>query len=103
MTNAECRKSMDEKADDVRARVAESLESAADSVRAVANESARAINDLASQAGKKLDSTATCARTFARGDMLGGLRKKVNMCPLKSLAVATAVGLIAGVALRRSR
>ena len=94
---------MSDKVEGVRSRVAESLESAADSVRAAADESATAINDLANQAGKKLDSSAKCVRTWGGGRMVGSLRKKVNRKPLQSLAVALGVGLVAGAVWRSTR
>ena len=96
--------------DTVRGRAADSLESAAhsvrsagdqaaDSVRSAGRQSAAAINDLANDAGEKLDSTATTVRTF---DMVSEMKRAVRHRPLEYLAVATAVGLIVGLSLRRS-
>jgi ElaB/YqjD/DUF883 family membrane-anchored ribosome-binding protein len=84
-------KSLEDKADDVRKRAAESLESAADSVRAAAND-----------AGKKLHSTAAFVRPGARREKLLGLRNSIRRNPMKSLAVATAVGIVAGFTCRAS-
>jgi ElaB/YqjD/DUF883 family membrane-anchored ribosome-binding protein len=103
MTNTECSKTLEEKAGEMGTRVAESLESAADSVRAVANDTTAKINDLANQTGKKLDSTACRVRTIANVKMLGGLRSKVNQNPLRSLMVATAIGVVAGFSWRAAR
>jgi len=97
------KKEMEEKARSAGAAVADSLEAAADTVRSAADDSVHKINDLANQAGKKLDSTATCVRSFAGINLFGGLRKKVNRNPLQSLAVAAAVGLVAGVSWKASR
>ena len=84
--------------DTVRGRAAESLESAADSVRSAGDRSAAAINDMANDAGDKLDSTATSIRTF---DMVDDVKRAVRHRPFESLAFATAVGLVAGFSLRR--
>ena len=62
------------------------IETAADTVRSAASDSVHAINDLANQAGKKL----------AGANLFRGLRRKVNRNPLQSLAVAAAIGLVAG-------
>jgi ElaB/YqjD/DUF883 family membrane-anchored ribosome-binding protein len=82
-------KSLEDKADDVRKRAADSLESAAQSVRAAAND-----------AGKKLNSTAAFVRPGARRETLLGLRNSVRRNPMRSLAVATALGLVAGFTCR---
>lgn len=103
MTNTETTKNMEQKARDARDKVADTLESAADTVRSAADDGVHRINDLANQAGKRLDSTASCVRGWAGGNLFGGLRKKVNQNPLRSLAVAVAVGLIAGVSWKASR
>lgn len=86
--------------DSVRRRTVESLESAADSVRAAGDRGAGAISDLANGTGEKLDSTATYVRTF---DVFHGMKCAVRRNPVACLALATAVGLIAGFSLRRSR
>ncbi len=91
-------KSLEDKADCVRKRAAESLESAADSVRAGAG----AINDLADNAGKKLNSTAAFVRPGADGEKLSGLRNSIRRNPMRSLALAAACGIVAGVTYRRS-
>jgi ElaB/YqjD/DUF883 family membrane-anchored ribosome-binding protein len=62
------------------------IEAAADTVRSAAENSVHAINDLANETGKKL----------AGGNLFRGLRRKVNRNPLQSLAVAAAIGLVAG-------
>ena len=95
-------KSIESKTDDVRVRAAESLESAAASLRAAANHSAEAIHDLADGAGKKLDSTATLIRPCSSSKMLGGLRTSVRRNPMGTIALATAVGLVAGFSCRAS-
>ncbi len=90
--------SLEDKADRIRERAAESLESAAQSVRAGAD----AIGDLADDAGRKLNSTAAFVRPCADGEKLLGLRNSIRRNPMKSLALATAVGLVAGFTCRRS-
>ncbi len=82
-------KSLEDKADDVRKRAAESLDSAADSVRAAA-----------ADAGKKLHSTAAFVRPCAGRERLVGLRNSIRRNPMKSLALATAVGVVAGFTCR---
>jgi ElaB/YqjD/DUF883 family membrane-anchored ribosome-binding protein len=94
-------KSFADQADGVRRQAADSLASAADSVRAAGSQSADAISDLANEAGKKLDTTATYVRAFP-GDILGGLRNTVRRNPVGSLALATAFGLVAGFSYRSS-
>ncbi len=104
MTNIESKKKeLEDKARGARTAVADSLEAAADTVRSAADDSVHAINDLANQAGKKLDSTATRVRALGNGRMFGGLRRKVNRSPLQSLAVAAAVGVLAGVSWKATR
>jgi ElaB/YqjD/DUF883 family membrane-anchored ribosome-binding protein len=88
--------------EDVRKRTAETLESAADSVRAAGHEGADALKNFATDAGGRLDSTADYVRTFAGGDVLGNLRHKVRGNPVGSLAVASAIGLVAGICWRGS-
>ncbi len=103
MTHTDAKKSLDEKAQGIRDSVADSFESAADTVRSVADDGVSKINDLAGQASKKLDSTATCVRGWAGPNMLGGLRGRVNRQPIRCLAIAAAVGLVAGVTWRSTR
>jgi len=104
MTNIEAKKKeLEEKARDARTAVADSLESAADTVRSAADDSVHAISDLANQAGKKLDCTAKRVRSWPRGNPFGGLRRKVNRNPLQSLALAAAIGLVAGVSWKATR
>ena len=86
--------------DNIRRHAVDSLESAADSVRAAGDKSAGAISDLANGTGRKLDSTASCIRTF---DMLHGMRSVVRRKPVECLALATGIGLIAGFYFRRNR
>jgi ElaB/YqjD/DUF883 family membrane-anchored ribosome-binding protein len=95
-------KSFVDRVEDVRDRTADSLESAADSVRAAGDESAGTITGLANDAGEKLDSTADYVRAFAGGDLLGDLRLNVRRNPVRSLALAAAIGLVAGFAWRAS-
>jgi ElaB/YqjD/DUF883 family membrane-anchored ribosome-binding protein len=101
-------KSFQDKADDVRKRTADTLESAADSIRAAGNESADTIHDIANGAGKKLDSTAGFVRTacvkapFGSGKILGSVRHSVRRNPVGSLAIAAAVGVVAGFSCRSS-
>jgi ElaB/YqjD/DUF883 family membrane-anchored ribosome-binding protein len=104
MTNIESKKkSLEEQDQGVRATVADTLESAADSVRSAANDSIHKINDLANDAEMKLDSTASCVRTWAGGKLVGNLRSKIHRNPVGSLAVAAAIGLLAGVSWKTSR
>jgi ElaB/YqjD/DUF883 family membrane-anchored ribosome-binding protein len=79
-------KSFADKADDMRKQTADSFSSAAESVRTAGKD-----------AGRKLDSAASCIRDF---EMLGGLREQIRQNPVRSIAVATALGLVAGIAVR---
>jgi hypothetical protein len=94
---------LEEKADGLRIKVADKLESAARSVRAVADEGASTLNDIANQAGRKLDTSAARVRHFAGGRTIGGFRHKIRANPIRSIAVATALGVIAGISWRASR
>ncbi len=91
-------KALADKADDIRKRTAGSLESAADSVRTAG-----------SQAGKKLDTTATFVRNarirnaFGAERMFSRFRNRVRRNPFQSLAIAIAVGAVAGFSCRASR
>jgi ElaB/YqjD/DUF883 family membrane-anchored ribosome-binding protein len=88
---------------DVRKRTAESLESAADSVRIAGDEGAAAVSHLANGTGEKLDSTAIYVRSFAGRDTFTSLSRAVRRNPVGSLALATAIGLVAGFAYRHGR
>lgn len=101
MTNLQ---SIEDKADDLRKRTASKLESAAETLRTAGHQGAETISGIAADAGKKLDSTAAFVRkTCAQDRMLGGFRKSVQRNPMTSLAVATAIGLVAGFTWRASR
>ncbi len=91
-------KSLEDKADFLRKRAAESLETAADSVRAGAG----ALSDLANDAGKKLHSTAAFVRPGSKAEKFLGLRNSIRRNPMRSLAMATALGLLAGFTFRYS-
>ncbi len=99
MTNLQ---SIEDRAEDLRKRAADRLESAADTVRTAGHQSADAISGLADDAGKKLDSTAAFVRT-PKEKMLTVFRSSVRRNPMTSLAVATAIGLVAGFSCRASR
>lgn len=91
-----------DKIDTARRRAAESLESAADSVRSAGDQGANALNDVANSAGKKLDSTAAYVRALPGRGTFTSLWQTVRRNPVGSLALATAIGLLAGIAYRRS-
>jgi ElaB/YqjD/DUF883 family membrane-anchored ribosome-binding protein len=104
MTNIDSKKrEMEEKVRNTRDAVADSLETAAETIRSAADDSVHKINDLADQAGKKLDCGAKRVRSWPGGNLFGGLRRKVNRSPLQSLAVAAAIGLVAGVSWKTTR
>lgn len=100
-------KSLGDKADDIRKRAADTLESAAESVRTAGNQGADTIHEFAGEAGKKLDSTAkyvrkACVkRAFGAEKTFGGFLSSIRRNPLRSLALATAVGVVAGFSCRR--
>jgi hypothetical protein len=86
-----------------RHRTAESLESAADSIRSAEHRGANAINDLAHEAGDKLDSTASRVRGFGARKLGGNLRLAIRRHPFGSLALAATLGVAAGYSCSRSR
>jgi len=94
---------LENKAAGITTKVADTLESAAQRVRATADEGASTLNDLADQAGKKLDNGATCVRSFAHRKMRRSLRDKVRANPMRSLAAATVLALVAGITWRATR
>ena len=97
-------KAFEEKADNLRKSAADSLAAAAESVRTAGNDSAGTIHNIADEAGRKLDSAATFARTTCvKAKILSGLRNSVVRNPMSSLAVATALGVVAGFSCRSSR
>ena len=67
--------------DSKKKELADSLESAADTVRSAADSSVHAINDLANQAGKKLDGSRVCFPILEWQQDVRGLRRKVNRKP----------------------
>lgn len=91
---------IDEKANDIRERTAESFESAADSVRSAGTHGASMISDLADRAGEKLDSTATYVRGLDGDDLVTTLRRTVRRHPVGSMVLAIAVGVVAGASYR---
>src|SRR4051812_15871116 len=102
-------RAMADKADDIRKRTADSLESAADSVRNAGKHGAETIHELTDQAGKKLETTATIVRkacvrrAFGTDRLFSWFRNSVRRSPVQSIAIATALGLVAGFSLRSSR
>jgi ElaB/YqjD/DUF883 family membrane-anchored ribosome-binding protein len=122
---------VEERMDRVRQQAAESLESAADTVRDAGNQGATvisnvakgarkkldttadtvrdagaqgvdAINHVAKEAEKHLDSAAAYVRSLEREDLIADLRRAVQRHPVRTLALAATVGLIAGLTCRRS-
>jgi ElaB/YqjD/DUF883 family membrane-anchored ribosome-binding protein len=94
-------KAIGEKAEEIRDRAAHSLESAADTIRDAGNHSADAISGFTGEAGRKLDSTAAMVRKpCLRSRTAGGVRGAVRRNPMGSLAVAAAIGLVAGYSCR---
>ncbi len=93
---------IEETTNGVRRQAAETLESAAESVRSAGNQGAEALCDLTNGAGEKLDSGANLIRNFDGDDLIANLRRAIKRNPVGSLAVGTAIGLIAGLACRRS-
>jgi ElaB/YqjD/DUF883 family membrane-anchored ribosome-binding protein len=94
---------LEDRAAEIRTKVADTLESAAQSVRAAADEGASALSDFADHASKKLDNGAASIRSFARRKTRRSLRDKVRANPMRSLAVVVAVGLVAGITWRSAR
>jgi len=95
-------KAISERAEEIRDRAAHSLESAADTIRSAGNHSADAITGLTGEAGRKLDSTAAIVRTPSclRARAMNGVRGAIRRNPMRCLAVAAAIGLVAGFSCR---
>jgi ElaB/YqjD/DUF883 family membrane-anchored ribosome-binding protein len=92
---------IEETTNGVRQQAAESLERAAESVRSAGDQGAAALSDLTNGAGEKLDSGANLIRNFDGDDLVTELRRAIKRNPVASLALGTAIGLIAGFAFFR--
>jgi|SwirhisoilCB1_FD_contig_111_358992_length_1395_multi_4_in_0_out_0_2 ElaB/YqjD/DUF883 family membrane-anchored ribosome-binding protein len=94
-------KAISEKAEEIRDRAAHSLENAADTIRTAGSHSADTITGLTGEAGRKLDSTAAMVRNpCLRSRAMNGFRGAIRRNPLRFLAVAAAVGVVAGFSCR---
>lgn len=87
-----------DKIEQVRQGAADSFESAADSVRATAEHGREAIDKVAQGAAERLDATAKVVREYSP---VGSLRNIVRENPGIAVCVGVAVGLFAGLSLRR--
>ena len=87
------------KIDHAREGAARSLENAADSVRSTAERGVDAVDNLAEGTAARLDSTARIVRSYSP---MCGVQKMVRENPGVSLCVAMAVGLFAGLSVRRN-
>jgi len=95
-------RSLGSKTQEIRERAADSLESAAESVRTAGKGSAGVIHGLTNTASKKLNSTAAVVRGLClREKMMGSLRGTVRRNPMRSVAFAITLGLVAGFTWRR--
>jgi len=95
-------KSFGNKTHEIRERAADSLESAAESVRSAGKGSSGVISGFTKTAGKKLESTAAVVRGIClRERMMGNLRGTVRRNPMRSVAFAITLGLVAGFTFRR--
>jgi ElaB/YqjD/DUF883 family membrane-anchored ribosome-binding protein len=94
----ELAKGLTDKIEQVRRDTADSFESAADSVRATAEHGCDAIGNLAQGAAKRLDSTAKIVRKY---DLSRSMRNMVRENPGIAVGVGVAVGLFAGLSMRR--
>jgi ElaB/YqjD/DUF883 family membrane-anchored ribosome-binding protein len=88
-----------DKIEEVRQGAADSLESAADTVRAKAEHGLDAIDNMAQGAAQRLDATAKMVRDCSPA---GSLRHFVRENPGAAVCVGVAVGLLAGLSLRRN-
>jgi len=94
-------KAISERAEEIRDRAAHSLENAADTIRNAGSHSADAITGLTGGAGRKLDSTAAMVRNpCVRSRAMSGFRGAVRRNPMRFLAVAVGIGLVAGFSCR---
>ena len=87
-----------EKIDQARQGAADTFEDVADTVRATAKQSRKAIDELAQGTAERLDATAKVVRNY-RPEI--SLRKMVRENPGAAVCVGVAVGLVAGLSLRR--
>ncbi|HVV45844.1 MAG TPA: hypothetical protein VHC72_11595 [Bryobacteraceae bacterium] len=94
-------KAISEKAEEIRDRAAHSLENAADTIRNAGSQSADAITGFTGGAGRKLDTTAAMVRNpCLRSRAMSGFRGAIRRNPMLSLALAAAIGLVAGISCR---
>ncbi|HVW08971.1 MAG TPA: hypothetical protein VHC90_10330 [Bryobacteraceae bacterium] len=94
-------KAISDRAEEIRERAAHSLENAAESIRGAGNQSADTITNFTNEAGRRLDTTASivrkpCLRSRAMTGFRGAIRRK----PMRSLALAVAIGIVAGFSCR---
>jgi ElaB/YqjD/DUF883 family membrane-anchored ribosome-binding protein len=82
-----------EQLDDMREHVAQSLDGVASAVREKAHQSGSAIEDFASAAAHRLNSSASHVRNF---DPLSSVKRAMRKNPEVTLCVGLAVGLLAG-------
>ena len=77
------------------------LHTAASSVRTTARQGCEVIDGLANSAADKMDATASYVEDHDLRSVLAGGRRLIRRYPTGSLIVATAIGCLAGSALRR--
>jgi ElaB/YqjD/DUF883 family membrane-anchored ribosome-binding protein len=90
------------KLDEVRDETGAALHSAAASVRKTGRQGSDAVDNLATGAADRLDSTASYVEDHDLGDALAGLRRFGRRHLAGSLMAAAAVGFLAGSALSRA-
>jgi ElaB/YqjD/DUF883 family membrane-anchored ribosome-binding protein len=89
------------KVDAARSETADALHNAASSVRATARQGCDVIDDLATNAADRLDATASYVEDHDPRGLISGCRQFIRQHPTGSLMAATAIGFVAGSAIRR--
>jgi ElaB/YqjD/DUF883 family membrane-anchored ribosome-binding protein len=89
------------KVDAARSETADALHRAASSVRATARQGCDVIDDLATSAADRLDATASYVEDHDPRGLISGCRQFIRQHPTGSLMAATAIGFVAGSAIRR--
>jgi ElaB/YqjD/DUF883 family membrane-anchored ribosome-binding protein len=89
------------KLDEVRNQTADALRTAASSVRTTGRQSSEIIDNCATNTADRLDATASYVEQHDLSGVASGCRQAVRRHPAGSLMVATAIGFLAGSAIRR--
>jgi ElaB/YqjD/DUF883 family membrane-anchored ribosome-binding protein len=87
--------------DDARNETASAFHTAASSVRTTARNSSEKIDELATSAAGKLDATASYIQDHDMKSVIASVRHFLRWHPVRSLRLASGIGLFAGFAVRQ--